>query len=205
MERYEEALQDFNQAIELDPKDTWALTLRGLTYQSMERYEEALLDFNQAIEIDPEYVWTIGERGETYLLIGKYEEALNDFNRMVELDAEDDLSLYNRAIAHQTLGHIEQARIDLAQAILLARVKYEKDPEHWLNTFNLGLYYLAAAADEQAKHFYRDALRRGAPAPPIRLALQDLADFLTVFPNHKLSRAVQQGLQKELRQRSTES
>jgi len=139
------------------------------------------------------------------LLIGRYEAALTDFNRIVELDAENDWRLYDRAIAHQTLGHIEQARIDLAQAVLLARVKYEKDPEHWLNTFNLGLYYLAAAADEQAKHFYRHALRQGAPTSIILLGIQDLEDFLTVFPNHKLAHAVQQGLQKELRQRSTES
>jgi len=205
MERYEEALKDFNQAIRLDPKKAGAIASRGLTYRAIERYEEALQDFTQAIELDPKYDWAIRERGETYLLIGRYEAALTDFNRIVELDAENDWNLYDRAIAHQTLGHIEQARIDLAQAILLARVKYEKDPEDWRNTFNLALYYLTAAADDQAKHFYRDALRRGAPAPLIRMALQDLADFLTVFPNHKLARAVQQGLQKELRQRSTES
>jgi len=206
MERYGEALQDFSQAIELNPKDTWAIILRSRTYRSMERYEEALKDFNKAVELDPKDAWAIRERGETYLLIGRYEEALTDFNRIVELDAEKDWRLYDRAIAHQALGHIEQSRIDLAQAILLARVKYEKDPEHWLNTFNLGLYYLAAAAaDDQAKHFYRDALRRGAPAHRIRVALQDLADFLTVFPNHKLARAVQQVLQKELEKRSTES
>ena len=42
MGRYEEALIDFNRAIEIDPKYTWAITLRGRTFQQMGRDEEAL-------------------------------------------------------------------------------------------------------------------------------------------------------------------
>ena len=34
MGRYEEALADFNRAIELDPDDAWAIGSRGQTYQA---------------------------------------------------------------------------------------------------------------------------------------------------------------------------
>ena len=122
-------------------------------------------------------------------------------NRIVELDAENDWSLYDRAITYQALGHVEKAKTDLAQAICLAQADYEKDPENWNNTFNLALYYLAAGEDEQAKSFYRDALRRAAPPSRIRAALQDLENFLTIFPDHRLARAAHQVLQKELQKR----
>ncbi len=202
MERYEEALQDFNQAIELDPKSAWAIAFRGQTYQSMKRHEEALQDFTLAIGLEPNN-WAIGNRGETYLLVGRYQEALVDFDRAVELGAKDDWWLYDRAITYQALGHVEQARTDLSQAICLAQADHDKDPEHWSNTFNLARYYLAAGEDEQAKSFYRDALRRAAPPSRIRAALQDLENFLTIFPDHRLARAAHQVLQKELQKRLT--
>jgi tetratricopeptide (TPR) repeat protein len=66
MGRYDEALTDFNQIIELNPKDQWAIASRGETYRLMGRYDEALTDFNQAIALWPETDWIVAERGESY-------------------------------------------------------------------------------------------------------------------------------------------
>src|SRR5258708_11799348 len=41
--RYDEALADFNRAIELNPGYTSAIASRGQVYQAMQRYEEALV------------------------------------------------------------------------------------------------------------------------------------------------------------------
>jgi tetratricopeptide (TPR) repeat protein len=198
MNRYEEALQDFQQAIALDPQYAGAIAYRGVTYGFMNRYEEALQDFQQAIAIDPKSAGAIARRGETYLLIRRYQDALVDFNRAVELDSEEDWCLYNRAITYQALGQVEAAKTDLAQAMRLAQATYEKDSSNYQNTFNLALYSLAAGENEHAKHFYRDALRRNAPAPRIQAALRDLEAFLTVFPHHPLARQAHQVLQKAL-------
>jgi tetratricopeptide (TPR) repeat protein len=46
MERYEEALADFNRAIELDPDLDWAIADRGETFRAMGGYE-ALPDFSR--------------------------------------------------------------------------------------------------------------------------------------------------------------
>lgn len=81
---YEEALADFNRAIKLDSKYSWAFAERGKTYQNMKRYTEALADFNRAIELDPKNDWAIAGREETYHLMEKYQEALADFNRAIE-------------------------------------------------------------------------------------------------------------------------
>ena len=55
MERYEEALTDFNRAIDLDPDDAWVIISRG-EHTGYGRYEEALTDFNRAIDLDPDGV-----------------------------------------------------------------------------------------------------------------------------------------------------
>jgi tetratricopeptide (TPR) repeat protein len=60
MDRYEEALADFNRAIDLNPSHAWAIASRGQTYQAMDRYEEALADFNRAIDLNPNLASEIG-------------------------------------------------------------------------------------------------------------------------------------------------
>ena len=62
---YEQALADFNRAIDLKPQYSDALSGRGETYRLMRRYEEALADFDRAIDLEPEDAWGIASRGET--------------------------------------------------------------------------------------------------------------------------------------------
>jgi tetratricopeptide (TPR) repeat protein len=86
MERYDEALADFDRAIELDPGNAEAFGDRAVIYLMMERYDEALADFDRAIELDPSDAEVIGNRGETYRRMERYDEALADFDRAIELD-----------------------------------------------------------------------------------------------------------------------
>ena len=48
MGRYGEALADYSRAIELDPRNAWAIASRGETYGRMGRYDEALADLTRA-------------------------------------------------------------------------------------------------------------------------------------------------------------
>ncbi|BBD68799.1 tetratricopeptide repeat protein [Nostoc commune NIES-4072] len=198
MERYTEALQDFDRAIELNPKFDWAIANRGETYRSKERYAEALQDFNRAIELDPKHDWAIASRGQTFLQLKQYNEALADFNRAIGLKSHDDWYLYDRALTYLALNQANKAQIDLALAIKLAKQHYEKDTKDWRNTFNLALYYLAAHYTQPAEQLYRYTLSQGASLERIRIAIQDLNDFLTVFPNHVQATSMRQLLQSSL-------
>jgi tetratricopeptide (TPR) repeat protein len=62
--RYDEALAEFDRAIELDPADASAIACRGQALQNMERYEEALGDFSRVIELNPEDAFAIARRGQ---------------------------------------------------------------------------------------------------------------------------------------------
>ncbi|MGH9753614.1 MAG: tetratricopeptide repeat protein [Blastocatellia bacterium] len=118
--KMEEALADFNRAIELDEKYTWAIARRGETYWLMDKYEEAVADFTRAIELDEKYAWAIASRGETYRLMKKYEEALADFNRVIKLDEKDDWAIWaiaNRGETCRLMGKYEEALADLNRAI----------------------------------------------------------------------------------------
>jgi tetratricopeptide (TPR) repeat protein len=197
-QQFDKALSTINRAIEFNPKSDLAFARRGEIYRLMERYDKALQDFNQAIELNTKYAWAIRKRGQIFLLIRNYQRALVDLNLAVELDSENDWNLYVRALIHRVLEQDEPAKTDVAQAICMAQADYEKSPDNHRNIFNLALYCLAARKDESAKHFYRDALHRNAPAARIQEAMKDLEDFLTIFPYHSLARKAHQVLQKAL-------
>lgn len=53
LQRYEEALINYNQAITLDPTYAIAYINKGDALSNFQRYEEALVAYNQAIALDP--------------------------------------------------------------------------------------------------------------------------------------------------------
>jgi tetratricopeptide (TPR) repeat protein len=134
MERYDEALADFNRAIELDPGRTWAIAGRGETYMAMERYDEALADFNRAIELDPGYAWAIGSRGQTHLAMERYGEALADLNRAIELDPDRAWIIGNRGATYLAMERYDEALADFNRAI-------ELDPGYAWAIANRGAIY----------------------------------------------------------------
>ncbi|MDF1533086.1 MAG: tetratricopeptide repeat protein, partial [Methanosarcinaceae archaeon] len=54
LEKYEEAIEAFDRAIELDPKDAFNWNFKGNALYDLEKYEEAIKAFDKAIELDPE-------------------------------------------------------------------------------------------------------------------------------------------------------
>jgi tetratricopeptide (TPR) repeat protein len=50
---YDRAIADYDQAIQLDPKDANAYVSRGLAYHGKKDYDRAIADYNQAIQLDP--------------------------------------------------------------------------------------------------------------------------------------------------------
>jgi len=201
----EKALHDLNRAIKINPKYTWALSRRGFTYQGLQRDQEALEDFNQAIEYLPKddlsSWWYFYQRGKHLLFMKRYEEALEDFNRAIEQLPEENERWhyrYKRALVYQILNQPEKAKADLNWVIQFAQGKYNHNPESYSKTFDLALYHLAANNIEQAKHFYGDALRRGASQSRIKEAIQDLEDFLKVFSNHRAAQQIREVLLKRI-------
>ena len=52
--QYQRAIQDFDQAIRLQPDNAIAYNNRGGDYGRMGQTQRAILDFDKAIELDPD-------------------------------------------------------------------------------------------------------------------------------------------------------
>jgi len=76
---YQQAIKDFNRAIELDPKLAEAYWGRGNTYHELADYQQAIKDFNRAIELDPMFAEAYRCRGNTYNELGNRQQAIEDW------------------------------------------------------------------------------------------------------------------------------
>jgi tetratricopeptide (TPR) repeat protein len=119
MRHYDEALADFNQAIDINPKLTWAIAGRGETYRALNRYPDALADFDRAISQSPGLAWAIVDRGIARRQMRRYNDALRDFDTAIELDNSYSWAIANRGETYRRLGRYNAAVSDFDRAITI--------------------------------------------------------------------------------------
>lgn len=86
--RYDEAIQDFDKAIEIDEDYKEAYLERGKCCRYNNQLKEAMEDFNRAIEIDKNYKAAYLQRGWYYGHENQLEKAIENFNRAIEIDKD---------------------------------------------------------------------------------------------------------------------
>ncbi len=89
--KFEQAIEEFNKAIDLNPKDAIAYYHHGNSYAELGKDKKALEDYSQAIHINPVYHTAYQARGLTYLIVDKDELACIDFQKKCELGECEDL------------------------------------------------------------------------------------------------------------------
>ena len=83
--QYDQAISDYNKALEINPRHAKAYYNRGNTYMSTGQYDQAISDFTKALEINPRYAKAYNNRANTYKSIGQYDKAWEDVDKAQDL------------------------------------------------------------------------------------------------------------------------
>ncbi|MGH9399988.1 MAG: protein kinase domain-containing protein, partial [Thermoanaerobaculia bacterium] len=75
--RFEEALEQFEEAQQLDPLSLIVQAAKGWTYYYAHRYEEAIRDESNALAMDPTFAVAHRIRGMALEKLGRFDEALD--------------------------------------------------------------------------------------------------------------------------------
>lgn len=116
---YQGAIEDFNKALQLNPKLIEGYCNRGLARIGLGDIEAAIGDFNLALGIDPNHADAYHKRGNAYAQKGNLQRAVVDFDQAVRLDSKNADAYYNRGIARTELGNLQGALSDYNQVIRL--------------------------------------------------------------------------------------
>jgi tetratricopeptide (TPR) repeat protein len=117
LKKYQEAISDFNSALQLKPDYAWAYGSRGLVYRALKNYQQAIADFDRAIELNPKYAWAYGSRGLTYHFLRDYRRAIADSDRAIELNPQYIWAYGSRGRSYQALKEYQRAIADFDYVI----------------------------------------------------------------------------------------
>jgi Flp pilus assembly protein TadD len=123
---WNEALNAYNKAIELNPNDASAYNNRGLAYDNLDKDDLAIADHKKAIELNPKYVDAFNNLAKTYGRRGYYKQAILFYDRVIELNPKDADAYYNRGNAYDRLGDSRFAKQDLKMAAKLGNIFAQK-------------------------------------------------------------------------------
>lgn len=126
LERYREALADYDLFIAKAGGHVWAYHQRGLTHLALANDQSALADFNAALGLNADAIVVRYNRGPLYAKMGNYPLAREDLRRVVALSPET--ALYANDLAWLLATCPDQTTRDGKQAVAYARqaVKMER-------------------------------------------------------------------------------
>jgi TolB-like protein len=85
--RPEEALEQINIALKLDPMNPFIMTFNGVDLYMARKYDESIKAFNTALSLEPGYPFALANLWQSYYLVGRTEEAystLKSFWNMID-------------------------------------------------------------------------------------------------------------------------
>jgi len=133
--RYDQAILNFNRAVDLEPTFAEAFRMRARTYMAQSNLDEAIRDFTRVSVLKPRDALSLAERGFASLEKKDYANAIADADRAIALDPKLAKAYNLRGVAHRAVGHAREAVDDFTKAL-------ERQP-------NLDNYFQRAATYQQ--------------------------------------------------------
>jgi tetratricopeptide (TPR) repeat protein len=145
------ALEDYNQAIKLDPKYADAYKYRAVVYRELGDRTKALADYSQALKLDPKYTDAYFSRGIFYQRIADNKRALADYNQALKLNPKYIDAYLNRGFLYQNMGNNTKALEDYNKALTI-------NPKYIDAYYNRGDLYNKMGDHTKAVEDYNEAL-----------------------------------------------
>jgi tetratricopeptide (TPR) repeat protein len=114
---YDEAIEYYTAAMEMDPRYSEYHNERGAMYLKLGRLDEAIVDFRQAIALSAPYfeVWT--NLGQAYRRKGDQAAAVEAYTQALDIEPSAPLARIGRAQAYEALQRPEAALADYDLAL----------------------------------------------------------------------------------------
>ena len=103
LHQFSAAVEDYQQALTLQPKLAEAYNGLGLAYRGLGKYDQAKDSFEQALQINPSYLHARNNLGVSRADSGNYPEAITILQRVIDLDSSFASAHFNLAVVYLRL------------------------------------------------------------------------------------------------------
>lgn len=117
MDNEDNALEDYNKAVNLGTKNPGTFANRGIINYRNKNYRQALADFDTAVQLDSLDDNILFNRSLLRIEVGDYNNALADLNKVVSLNSESSEAIYQRGLINGILGNYNDAINDFSLII----------------------------------------------------------------------------------------
>lgn len=119
MKKTREAIDDFNESIQLAPDNAIVYNNRGNALMDLGHPAEAIKDFDRAIALEPAYGAAFNNRGNAYASLQNYDAAFQSFRKATALLSSTAAPYNGRGRAHVERERYHAAVRDISRAIKL--------------------------------------------------------------------------------------
>jgi serine/threonine protein kinase len=124
-QRYSQALQAYEEALRMDPRNFYAWNGKGTTLYNQGNYKKALEAYQRATEIDPgnAIVWV--SAGLVLHRLQRYQQALVHFERALSIDSRYVAAWNGKADAQLDMNMPEEALSSYEQALIYDHTSFQ--------------------------------------------------------------------------------
>ena len=152
MERNEEAILEYNEALRSKPDDAVTRNSLGTVLQAKGLYKDAIKQYQEALRLKPDYASVHYNWGNALLAEGQPEAAKSHFQEILRFNPQDADARNNLGTAFAMLEDLPRAAEQFTQAIRI-------NTDHPLAHSNLGGVLAKQGKVAQAVAEYEQALR----------------------------------------------
>lgn len=151
---YAAQIQNFDQAIMLEPDYAFARYLRAKAYFRIQAYEKSVEDYDWLLEKYPDWIEICYLRCLPNGYLENYSQVIEDCNRVLSATPDFLPALVNRGIAYNKTNQLDAAMADYKKAIGI-------DSKHAVVHYNMGCIYAVNGDIQSALTSLESAFQNG--------------------------------------------
>jgi tetratricopeptide (TPR) repeat protein len=116
---YQNAIDNFDKALEANPMDNILYFYRGYSYLRLNQYDKAVTDLEKATILDQTNADAFSSLAAAYLELKEYDDVIRTATKAIILNPKDAASYFNRGIAYNFTHKYDKAYSDFNEVVIL--------------------------------------------------------------------------------------
>lgn len=117
--RYEEAIDQFTNAITIDPYWDYPYNNRGYCKLQLGDMENAFIDLHHSFEMNPDNSFSWRNLGAYYFATNEFEKALHHFEEAEKIDPKTELINFYLGQTHLKMGNLDKSKLYMDKSLKL--------------------------------------------------------------------------------------